>query len=96
MTGSPRRLPINLLPRHGDAHGSLRRHEVIWLFSSWAIDSKTPLTRPENSLPRDPFCEVALQDLQDLHEGNIARYGLRPSEFRAWLSIQAVGTVAKT
>ena len=29
MTGSPRRLPINLLPRHGDAHGFLRRHEVI-------------------------------------------------------------------
>jgi len=26
-----------------------------------------------------------LQDLQGLHEGNIARYGLRPSEFNAWL-----------
>lgn len=49
---------------------------------------------PANDLPR--FGEVALQDLQGLHEGNIARYGLRPSEFRAWLSKQAGGTVAKT
>jgi hypothetical protein len=32
----------------------------------------------------DRFCEVALQDLRGLHEGNIARYGLRPSELRAW------------
>ena len=30
-----------------------------------------------NDLPR--FGEVALQDLQGLHEGNIARYGLRPA-----------------
>jgi Fic family protein len=49
---------------------------------------------PANDLLR--FCEVALQDLQGLHEGNIARYGLRPSEFRAWLSNQPAGTVAKT
>ena len=39
---------------------------------------------PAGDLPR--FCEVALQDLAGLHEGNIARYGLRPSEYRAWLS----------
>ncbi len=38
---------------------------------------------PTEDLPR--FCEVALQDLQGLHEGNIARYSLRPSEFSAWL-----------
>jgi Fic family protein len=38
---------------------------------------------------RQRFCEVALQDLADLHEGNIARYGLRPSEYRAWRSKQA-------
>lgn len=49
---------------------------------------------PANDLLR--FCEVALQDLQGLHEGNIARYGLRPSEFRAWLSNLAGGNVAKT
>jgi hypothetical protein len=39
---------------------------------------------PADDLQR--FCEVALQDLAGLHEGNIARYGLRPSEYRAWLS----------
>jgi Fic family protein len=33
------------------------------------------------------FCEVALQDMRGLHEGNIARYGLRPSQYRAWLQI---------
>jgi hypothetical protein len=40
------------------------------------------LVPPEHLLR---FCQVALQDLQGLHEGNIARYGLRPSEFDAWL-----------
>jgi hypothetical protein len=49
---------------------------------------------PANDLLR--FCEVAVQDLQGLHEGSIARYGLRPSEFRAWLSNKARGSVAKT
>jgi fido (protein-threonine AMPylation protein) len=44
----------------------------------------------------EQFCEVALQDLRGLHEGNIARYGLRPSEFRAWLTIHVSGNVAKT
>lgn len=35
------------------------------------------------------FCEVALQDLQGLHEGKMARYDVRPSEFHAWLADQA-------
>ena len=44
--------------------------------------------RARSLVPREDlsrFCQVALQDLQGLHDGNIARYGLRPSEFRAWL-----------
>ena len=44
--------------------------------------------RASSLVPREDlsrFCEVTLQDLQGLHDGNIARYGLRPSEFRAWL-----------
>jgi Fic/DOC family len=52
------------------------------------IRKQARLLIPANDLPR--FGEVALQDLQGLHEGNIARYGLRPSEFRAWLSNQAL------
>ncbi len=43
----------------------------------------------------EQFCEVALQDLRGLHEGNIARYGLRPSEFRVWLTNYASGNVAE-
>jgi len=36
--------------------------------------------------PRDQeaFAKVAMTLLSDLHEGAIARYGIRPSEFRAW------------
>jgi 5-bromo-4-chloroindolyl phosphate hydrolysis protein len=30
------------------------------------------------------FSKMALDDLKDLHEGNIARFRLRPSEFRRW------------
>ena len=32
----------------------------------------------------EAFAEVALGLLVDLHEGAVGRYGLRPSEFRAW------------
>ncbi len=45
---------------------------------------------------QEQFCEVALQDLRGLHEGNMARYGLRPSEFHAWQSSGASLNVAKT
>ena len=30
------------------------------------------------------FVEVAETELMSLHEGNIARYRLRPSEYQAW------------
>ena len=30
------------------------------------------------------FVELAFSELLNLHEGNIARYRLRPGEFRAW------------
>jgi hypothetical protein len=33
-------------------------------------------------LPR--FTELALKEIEGLHEGNIARFRLRPSEFRRW------------
>ena len=32
----------------------------------------------------DKFEEVAESELLALHEGNFARYGIRPSEFAAW------------
>ena len=31
-----------------------------------------------------PFVELVLSELRELHEGNIARFRVRPSEFQAW------------
>jgi hypothetical protein len=33
---------------------------------------------------RERFLEVAETELQSLHEGNFARYRVRPSEFATW------------
>ncbi|MCY4467763.1 MAG: Fic family protein, partial [Thiotrichales bacterium] len=33
---------------------------------------------------RERFCEATEKELLALHEGNYARYGIRPSEFAAW------------
>jgi hypothetical protein len=37
---------------------------------------------------RKRFVEMAIEDLKGLHEGNIARYRLRLSEFRGWKAKQ--------
>jgi hypothetical protein len=37
---------------------------------------------PEADLKR--FTDLVAAELEDIHEGNIARYGLRPSELKAW------------
>jgi hypothetical protein len=37
---------------------------------------------PQNDQPR--FVEVVETEISNLHEGNMARYRLRPSEFDAW------------
>jgi len=37
----------------------------------------------------DRVVELALADLRNLHEGNVARYRLRLSEYRAWQPMQA-------
>jgi hypothetical protein len=43
------------------------------------------LARPlVNREDLDPFTQLALTELQDLHEGNIARFRLRPSEYQRW------------
>ena len=49
------------------------------------IDTVTELSRvlvPANDL--EPFAQLALAELNGLHEGNIARFRLRPTEFRQW------------
>ena len=33
---------------------------------------------------RDRFIELVLLELSDLHDGNISRFRIRPTEFEAW------------
>ncbi|MBU0752271.1 MAG: Fic family protein [Gammaproteobacteria bacterium] len=40
----------------------------------------------------DQVVELALDDLRNLHEGNVTRYRLRLSEYRAWQPMQQAGT----
>jgi hypothetical protein len=40
-----------------------------------------PLVAPDDL---DDFIAMAISELSGLHEGNLARYRLRPSEFRRW------------
>ena len=46
------------------------------------------LVAPED---RDRVVELALDDLKNLHEGNVSRYRLRLSEYRAWQALQKTG-----
>ena len=45
---------------------------------------------PEEVLAR--ITELALADLRNLHEGNVSRYRLRLSEYRAWQPMQTSGS----
>jgi len=48
-----------------------------------------------NLVPREnleKITELALADLRNLHEGNVSRYRLRLSEYRAWQPMQQAGT----
>ena len=38
----------------------------------------------------DDFVRVTIRDLENLHEGNFARFRLRPSEFEAWRKLNPV------
>jgi len=49
----------------------------------WIFDESTREIAPEN---REPFIEMVENALSSLHEGNIARYRLRPGPFREWLA----------
>jgi hypothetical protein len=40
----------------------------------------------------DQVVELALDDLRNLHEGNVTRYRLRLSEYRAWQPMQRDGS----
>jgi hypothetical protein len=55
------------------------RHDTL---AQWTQSEAAP-SIPSRDHAR--FTEMALTLLLDLHEGAIARYGLRPSEFRQWV-----------
>ena len=39
----------------------------------------------------DRVIELAIDDLRNLHEGNVTRYRLRLSEYRSWQTMQRTG-----
>jgi hypothetical protein len=68
-----------------------RLKEVVAAVVRNALDKKAAaafIRREAEKLPeasdRKHFAELAETELTSLHEGNFARYRLRPSEFSAW------------
>jgi hypothetical protein len=71
-----------------------RLKEVVAAVVRGGRDKKAAATfvrREAEKLPepseRKRFAETAETELTSLHEGNFARYRLRPSEFSAWRKI---------
>ena len=55
-----------------------------------AVRSAASSLVPQEDL--EQITELALADLRNLHEGNVSRYRLRLSEYRAWRPMQQAGT----
>jgi len=72
------------------------REALITVVSEIVRGLKTPGTKPVRDVaatlvPREDLqqiTELALADLRNLHEGNVSRYRLRLSEYRAWQPMQ--------
>ncbi len=65
--------------------------EVIGAVVKGRLDKKQAIAHIKNwaqshadALDREKFREIAEDELLSLHEGNFARYQIRPSEFAAW------------
>ena len=69
------RAQLNALVTEVVIAGTSPRHEILL---TWAVQHGIEAAMHE------AFAETALGLLVDLHEGAIARYGLRPSQFRDW------------
>jgi hypothetical protein len=75
------------------------REALITVISEIVRGLKSPGAEPVRDLaatlvPRedlDQITELALADLRNLHEGNVSRYRLRLSEYRAWQPMQQAG-----
>ncbi len=57
--------------------GNLKRQEAALRIVVWAAERIVPADR-------ERFIEIAEAELTGLHEGNFARYQIRPSEFATW------------
>lgn len=67
--------------------------EIVRGLKSPGADAVRSVAAP--LVPREdlePITEMALIDLRNLHEGNVSRYRLRLSEYRAWQPMQQGGT----
>lgn len=67
--------------------------EIVRGLKSPGADAVRSVAAP--LVPREdlePITELALIDLRNLHEGNVSRYRLRLSEYRAWQPMQQGGT----
>jgi hypothetical protein len=60
--------------------GRTGRQKVTAHIADWAAERI-------NSADRERFVEIAEAELTGLHEGNFARYRIRPSEFSAWREV---------
>jgi hypothetical protein len=58
--------------------------------SEAAVRAVAVTLAPQKDVER--VIELALEDLRNLHEGNVSRYRLRLSEYRAWQPVQQSGT----
>jgi len=60
--------------------GTMDRKAAAAHIGAWAEKN---IVEPE----RERFREMAENELLSLHEGNFARYQIRPSEFSAWQEV---------
>jgi hypothetical protein len=58
----------------------MTRPEASAYIASWADQNI-------DTAERDRFREMTETELLNLHEGNFARYQIRPSEFAAWAEV---------
>lgn len=63
--------------------GRTGRKEAAARIAAWAADRVDPADRGR-------FVEITEAELTGLHEGNFARYQIRPSEFAAWRKVWEV------
>ncbi len=65
--------------------GGLGKKRAADYVAAWTQDNIEPGDR-------DDFREVVERELIGMHEGNFARYQIRPAEFEAWQSVWLAGS----